>query len=530
MKTFFFKVLLFIFLPLLSFGQQRWETIIGKPGISETSIDNVKTYDNAYCLLNYLYYGKIYLTKTDVNGNLLWEKTLINLGDYLGTTSITENSDGELIITGFISNGALIMKLNPCGELVWCSKFVNPEYDLVNFADAVSLPNGDIIVLAFMQRVDGNVTNQDYLFCYDNDGNFLWKKAFASLNNDPLFGDRLVFNLYQFNNYFITVGNCYYPYPDNPALLILRPFFIRIDSDYHEEFALPYGVEDSIVGWASKLKVEEDNGINTGVGSYYPFIYSGERNTLIMDFDSQGNETAYWGIPNADIGVDVNDNLGHGLISATENTQIITGTFGSDNTVNPVGELLVDNNFSVIAGITHLNTIGDSPDIIETTDLTFLFTTSLMEIPPSNNDILLYKLNPDLSQAAFDTTTHVYDSLCDHPIVSDTIYLDGCNVITGIKDVATPEEYYASMKTIPISISPNPATVCVRFEMENTVYHKGIVLQIFGINGNRVFEQSLASGQSAISTSVDSWLDGLYIAVVSSSTGGSGSAKFVVKK
>ncbi|MDP2723900.1 MAG: T9SS type A sorting domain-containing protein [Bacteroidales bacterium] len=530
MKAILFNVLLLVSLPLLSSGQQRWENIIGKSGISETSIDNVKTYDNAFCLLNYLYYGKIYIVKTDVNGTLLWEKTYINQGDYIGTTSITENSDGELIITGFVSNGALVMKLNQCGELVWCSKFINPEYDLVNFADAVTLPNGDIIVLAFMQRIDGNVTNQDYLFCYNADGNFLWKRAYASLNTDPLYGDRLLFKLYHINNYFIAVGNCYYPYPDNPALLVLRPFFIRIDSAYNEVFTLPYGVRDSIVGWASKLKVEEKNGVNTGVGSYYPSVYSGERNTLIMDFDSQGDETAYWGIPNTAIGSDINDNLGHGLISATDSTQIITGTFGSDNTVNPVGELLVENNFSVITAITHINTIGDSPDIIKTSDLTFLFTSSLMEIPPNNNDILIYKLNSDLSQADYDTTTHVYDSLCDHPIVSDTIYLNGCNVITGIEEVPTPEGYHTSIKTIPLRVSPNPATGSVRFEMENTAYHKGVVIQVFGINGNRVFEQALDNGQTAITTTVATWPDGLYIAVVSSRTSGSGSAKFVVKK
>jgi len=521
-------VTVLVLMPLLSFSQQRWEIIIGRPNISETAIDKIETYDKGFCLLNYERWGKISLIKSNINGTVLWEKTILNQENNLTPRSICELNASDLIVTGSAGESGMIIKLNTCGEVEWCIRFENPEYNMISFNDAVILENGDILVLAFLQRVDNNITKQNYLFCFDSSGNYLWKKAYASKDNYPLFGDRQLWNLFQFSNYYLMSGEAYYPYPSDPSRVFLRPFFVRVDSMFDEVFVLPYGVEDSIVGSAFDIKDSGDNSINTGVGGR-TLPNTGVKNSFIMMFDKEGHETSSWTISNEDIGPSVERNVAELIINASDSTEILAEFIIDGNIGSFEGELVVDSNYSVKEYLKHENTNPPATNIINTSTNEFLFATSVKELPyVGDYDILLYRLNADLSQTAINTNTYTYDSLCDNlPIVSDTIYLNNCSIVTSIDDVPLPSEYYSYIKTIPINIYPNPASSGITFEFGNTEHHKDIVLKVFDINGQLIFAQELADGHVQINTSVSSWVGGMYIATASSRIGGSGSAKFV---
>lgn len=513
-----------------AFTQQRWEVTLGKPEVSEVATGKVQSYDNGFSVIGNERWGKNILIKTNVNGNKLWQKTFINPNYFQNAWSIIENSEGEMIVVGDSDISGVIMKLNPCGEIEWCTRFTNPEYNLVVFVDAVLNNNGEIIVAAFMQRVDGDKTNQDYLFCFNNDGELLWKKPYASLDDYPLFNDRIIWKLDYFENYYIMTGDAYYPYPSNPDLVIIRPFFIRVDNDFNEVFVLPFGVNDSIVGVAHQTKDIVEDTYNIGIGTY-SVPYSMERYSMIMRFDSLGNEINYRLISNSSFDSSLVQNSGLDIVNTDQDTELIELFLEYDDDYR-TGYITVDSEDSVH----HYKVIDNSmptstPNITVVSDSTNLIAASLMELPiTSNYDILLSKLNSDLSSAPIDTNTYEYDYLCnDLPIASDTIYIDNCSIITDIGEVPTPKQYYSSLKTIPIHIFPNPASSGITFEFGNTEHHKNIVLRVMDINGQIVFEQKLPNGETQINTSVSSWQSGMYIATASSRRGGSGNGKFVVK-
>ncbi len=176
-----------------------------------------------------------------------------------------------------------------------------------------------------------------------------------------------------------------------------------------------------------------------------------------MHFDSLGNETGMYLILNDSIGSTIQSNSTLDIASLGDTNYLLNTSFGEEPYGNPLGELLLNSSYSVISSLNHPNTDINTTRIESLVDNTFSFGVNIYENQPAkySRDILLYKLNADLSQADIDTNTYTYDSLCDHPIVSDTIYLDGCDIITGTNEVPGPGEYYSALKTIPIKISPN---------------------------------------------------------------------------
>ncbi len=520
--------LIILFLPLLSMGQQRWETVISD-SLSFFFITNTLAYDGGQIVLSEKennYHNVIF--KISNNGDILWQKQ-IYLDILNAPYGIRQNQLGEAIVYGITELGAHLTLFNACGDLLWCNTYSDTaEFQEIFHADGVFLDNGNIVTLFNTYNRD-SYKHDIGLMSFDMDGNLLWVHAFNLLDKYPSLTEIYGWHLQLFNDFAVISAFGYYLFPGNPNLAYLKPFFIKTDNLFNEEWMLPYGIADTILGDARGVASFE-NGIFHGYGLYVPMGQS-SANSLLMNFDLSGQETGYYGIANEAIDSVTNDNFFIDLKKRDDTSYFTVMKYGSQGPwYNPVGEVIVDTTGNVFQHQAHDNITGGYYPLEKDTVDNKYYLAYQLSSNNQNNDILLYKFNADLAQAPFDTTHHVYDSLCDHPIVSDTIYLNGCDVITGIEDAPTPEQYYHSLKTIPLHVSPNPAMGSVRFEMENTVYHKNIMVQVFDINGNRVFELSLADGQTAISTSAANWPDGLYVVVASSSTGGAGSAKFVVKE
>ncbi|RLD84786.1 MAG: hypothetical protein DRJ10_00295 [Bacteroidetes bacterium] len=523
-----------ILLPVLVFGQNRWEVTYGIPNDDNYLFSKAIDYDRGI-LLNWIAddNGKKNLSKMDVNGTEIWQKLVFNDGNIIQLEVLLSNNQ-QTVIGGSTKGFPFLTSLNKCYQTNWCSNFINNQlFHHGHFVDAIILDNGDILAMAYLEPPDIglNKTDRIYLFYYDNMGNLLWYNLYASGTAYPLMEYPIPMYLTKFDNYYIISGFCYYPYPDNPDLLVLRPMFIRIDTEFDEQWMLPYGVEDSVVGMASGVIEKSQTGENIGVGRYAGIIGTFSV-TPLMHFDSLGNETSIFLILNDSIGPNIQANSAIDIIALGDTNYILSSFFGTYPYGNPVGELLLDTSYRVINSLSHPYTDINSTRIESLLDNSFSFGVNIYENPPENynRDILLYKLNADLSQAEFDTSTIVYDSLCDSlPIVSDTIYLNNCSIITGIDEIPTPQEYYSFIKTIPVDVFPNPATSDIVFELGNTGLHKNIRLSCFDINGKLVFEQSVQPAQTKLKSSVENWQSGMYIAVTSSSTGGAGSVKFVVK-
>ena len=150
------------------------------------------------------------------------------------------------------------------------------------------------------------------------------------------------------------------------------------------------------------------------------------------------------------------------------------------------------------------------------------------KLPNGNWDAYLHKHNANLEPASPNNEPIEYDYLCSDIIESEDIQLDGC-ITVGVEDLPTPKEYYASIATIPIWIYPNPASNIIHFAMENTEYHKNIVLQVFDLNGRPIIQQNIQKGQKETTTNVSKWQSGMYAVVVFSDGKLVGKEKFVVR-
>jgi len=134
-----------------------------------------------------------------------------------------------------------------------------------------------------------------------------------------------------------------------------------------------------------------------------------------------------------------------------------------------------------------------------------------------------------LGSAPFNPGSYVYDSLCKEIPLYEEINITDCMVIVGIEDTPTLEEYYASLKTIPIKIFPNPAKDKVNFELENTELHQNIRLRCYDLLGNLMYNEPVIKGQKGAAIDISSWPPGMYVAIIYSNSGAVGKCKFVVE-
>ena len=174
------------------------------------------------------------------------------------------------------------------------------------------------------------------------------------------------------------------------------------------------------------------------------------------------------------------------------------------------------------------NAIGLS-SLIKTSDDNFMVGTSY-RVGNAHRQGLVYKFDKNLQSVPFDTTTYVYDSLCPYPIQSGTIDLTGCMVLTSTDWIPTPQEYYAHIRTIPITIYPNPAKDQITFALENTEHHRNVELRCFNLLGALQHQTKILRSQQQATANVSKWPPGMYIAVVYSDGKPVGRGKFVVQR
>lgn len=526
-------ILLLSALFIISFSHsQKWETIFGNVGKDESAIDVIECYDKGYLLSgSYELHNGNWIIKTDINGNILWEKYLKWDNSIVLKGNLEQTVNGETIIARCTwiddeTNWPTIVKLDSCGNEIWCRTFIDYDYENGCINDFLLFENGDILALTYLDSFQ----EIDCIFLYyiDKNGDLLWTHSYSSKINYPLVGHRMGSLLYPTNSMYFIVGYCYYQNPSNPNIYTLRPFFIGIDSDFNEKWIIPFGMNDTISGLAySAISISDS--VVMGLGTRR-FEQGGElvNNSLLMFFNSEGVELGYNQISNSQIGADINSNFIHNVERINDTLFIASSNFGDDYTGNPYGEFIIDTAANIYSKQSRPNTIGGS-FIEKTFDNKFVITTSLIE-GKTDYDILFYKINDSLDQDSIYQGNYTYDSLCPFQIQSGIIDISDCLIITDVKETPTPSEYFASLNTIPIKAYPNPATKgLITFEFQNTEYHKNMELRCFDVFGEMVLEKKVYEHQGESKVNVQSWNPGIYVALVYSNSQIAGQAKFVVQ-
>lgn len=506
---------------------QRWEIIYGEPGTDESFTHMINTYDKGFLLSTYQEIPQANrIIKTDINGNFLWDKQLLWNNAFIYSGHIDQNNKGEMIIAGGIHYEGLylywpmMVKLDSCGNREWCRVFPQPDYDYGIYNDVLALENGDFIAIGYFTGPVG-YPDELYMDYVSADGDLVWRKAYASKADYPLIHAADGEGLFEHDDDYYIYGSCYWPYPDNPSHVFLRPMMVKIDSMFNEEWMIPFGVSDSLHGLARDM-INLNDTLFVAAG----YAYDGNLIVpLLAYFDQNGNEIGFTKLSNdslgtgfTDAGIDVIEKINDSLF-------IVLADWGNQN--EWYGGKFITDTMGNISNIMQNTYEAGRKEILRTGENEYVVGTGLIE-GRIDWDVLLYKMDRDFNSLPYDTGSYTYDSLCPYQITSDTIDLSDCMIVVNTEEVPTPEQYYASLDLIPIIAAPNPATDKVVFSLKNTKHHNNMQLICFDAFGRKIHEQKIYPRQLESHVDVSTWKSGMYVAVVKSDGKVVGKEKVVV--
>ena len=460
--------------------------------------------------------------------------------DYVTPHSIEQSIDGGILICGGTNrNGGyapFVMKLNACGEREWCKRFISQSGTFPSALDIKELDNGDIVVLvySFGQAPDETV----HLIKLNANGETLWIKAFATVHNYPESQMKVPRNLIiTSDKKYLISGYGYWKHPWVPdGGYWIRPFFALSDSDGNEEWVLPFGIHDTIVGSVRFGLIEDSNGNFWGTGYKYLLTEIGAYG-MLMNFDPEGSELGY---VDFDFNT-MNEQYNFGLfrhLASVDSMIVILSAFGHTSWPNEdilVGELLfdglgLDEDLNLIDFHIYQQLTQGSKQIIKSLPSGKYLRNNTIRHSAFDYDIFLARCNLNLEYDTAYTGYFTYDSLCiPGPPLSGIIYLHDCDIVTSA-EMPTPAEYRARISTIPITIYPNPAKAQITFALENTEHHRNIELRCFNLLGALQHQTKILRGQQQATANVSKWPPGMYIAVVYSDGKPVGRGKFVVQR
>jgi len=474
------------------------------------------------------------LIKTDINGEMLWYKTIGENNEGTGVFDIEQTNDGGYVFSGATKKtdpwgDSFIMKLNFCGEHEWCRIYTSMP-DSFDYIASIHQVSGGYIAL---MRRGGEMfkTNHIMLLFLDGNGVLIWQQLYAQ--NDSLFrgadcNEMIVTN----DNHYLISGYCYYPDSGTTGPRYLRPLVIKVDSTGTADWELPWSYINGELFYGQAFRSIMDN---------QGFIYSGGRHIedtttppgdrpTVIKTDKEGNEIAYY---------DIRNNTWQAIIYTLNWFEDSTIALGGAWTYQPSNEgisrvIKVDQNFNQIDSVTIFSGYYTFHDALKTFDNKLLLTAPIYT---NMYHTYAWKLNSDLEYDSIYTQTYMYDSLCSHQITSDTIPLD-C-VLVGIN------EPFENPETGKIVVYPNPASEKIHIILPDqlktvtqnqifklrTIYHqwKSTLLEVYDLFGRRMFNKEIPKSEKEIVIDVSAWPNGMYVVRLVYNKEMLGSVKIIVQ-
>jgi hypothetical protein len=501
---------------------QEWKRIYG--GSLNTYTNCIyEQYDRGY-LLSGMQYDNTYhpyglIMKTDINGFLKWSKSYglpLKYFNFFGARTTTDGGMIEIGITDKIQTGCndpLVLKINACGEKEWCKIYNSPNCNSVGMDIEIAPDNGYI---ALIDGWHSGEQEKTWLFHMDAMGEMIWVQKYAT--NPDFWSEESHSLLKTSDSCFVITGEAYYPDSTYRTKKIIKIILIKVALDGTSTFEVPWGANNGVYSDGRLSAIDSKNNLYTagrrartitptgdspcffktysnGSPAFYRDLKStsalGTSTTINWFQDSTLVHCMYWG---AEVGVDTTGLLKTDLDGNTmiQKALLINSTcsfYGSDITYD---------NKLILAGRVFEGGVYHT---------------------------YAYKLTSNLDYDSMYTTPFTYDSLCPHPIVSDTIPLDDCQtVVVGLDDAEkNPEK-------ARLHIYPNPAGGDVAIEMPQYLVRKntgnGITatttwfqwnqtrLDIFDLTGKLMFSQNIPKPQTTVKLNVSAWPAGMYLARV----------------
>jgi hypothetical protein len=541
-KLFFAMSLISLLQNNLMFGQNRWvNSYLQNDDVFIKDV--LESYDKGYLLSgkfgpNYSKYN--WLIKTDINGEVLWNKTIGNGVQSIALLDMDHDNIGNIYLGGSTKaydplGDPLIIKLNSCGEKEWCTIFHSEDNH--DFSRCLALtPEGNILTVLLLTNPDPWV-ERICLAKLSPAGDLIWKHCYTtsdtSQRNEDVF-DIIITP----DSGFLISGLCDYEDPTVPNKWWVHPYFLKTDSSGNFEWESVAYKDTELEGGIAFNTVASPDGQH-----YYSSIshYYHEENfssPALLKMDLQGNIMAIYDV-----------------VYGYENGKLSYARFISDSTL--AAEAAWGNTVdSIWSTAVIIDTIGN---LLNSTILTEDQFTSILDITYDGKlvyasniyvndqfDVILTKLNQNLEQDSIYTYPFIYDSLCPYQIVSDTIVQDDCGLIVGIEEDNTTVELYDGKKG-GLEIWPNPAREILNVEflilnsgIKSSTFNLQYSITVYDIYGRSVPTPttspsplvSQSPGQQELSWEFDvsALPSGIYFVVVRDERSVIGTGKFVVAR
>ncbi|MCK9268873.1 MAG: T9SS type A sorting domain-containing protein [Bacteroidales bacterium] len=540
MKKIILSILLSLFISV-SFSQKEDWVRIFKATPFVACPDLIETYDKGYILVVEIYPGGAplfsWIIKTDINGEVLWEKKIGDGSTICGFADIHQTSDGGYILTG--NNGMIdnlhgdtfFMKLNACGEKEWCRIFHNAtQWDFgSNIYPVPGEDNYIALVYDFGIPGPGGVMQGIWLFKLKGNGELIWMKNIFDRVHPEAWNEIPNHMFISAEGKLIISGLTLYGVPYGYE----KPLVVSANLDGTENWW-------AIIGQNEELRGDIRHATEDASGNIYATGW----------FDDYDPENNHAGIHKLDkfgniiyakyISDTTEKAASHCVNMINDSTLDVAGVwyYPGQPAYNTIARL--DSGGNVLFEKQVLQSGYSFGKSIQTFDGKFLYS-GYTEGSGANYVIHLHKFNSDLEYDTIYTQPFDYDYMCDHlPIVSDTIDIDDCDVWVNLPDEI---EYRMAQKLL---VYPNPASEKIRVKLPratvdeqalgsltsrhyNLQYHHSSVLRIFDVFGRQMKEFPLGDLQgNEPEIDVSTFPNGVYLINLYENNKKMASGKFII--
>ncbi|MCJ7762719.1 hypothetical protein MUP38_04600, partial [Candidatus Bathyarchaeota archaeon] len=258
-----------------SAGELQWKKSYGAEvlGYNRDAVSVVQTMDLGYMLLG----RGSYLVKTDAEGNIQWSRNLGLNVNFTGTRGVQvgiQTSDGNYVLVGNTmeingENVAWLLKTNEQGDILWNKTFT-----------------GGFSALAVIETNDrgcaiaGSWRNDFWFAKIDSNSNLQWSQTYAY--GEPSDTHSVLSIAKTKDGGYVLAGTGRWQASGGNI-----PWLIKINSQGHEQWSLPYGHIPS-EGFRSVAQTDDEG-----------YIVALSNSAVLLRTDSSGSEQ--WNITYANI-------------------------------------------------------------------------------------------------------------------------------------------------------------------------------------------------------------------------------------
>jgi hypothetical protein len=481
--------------PKDTLGQNRW--VKSYFGNLDTPVSYIlEAYDHGYLMLGWYghnYPTYLWLIKTDINGDILWQKTIGDGSHSDVLLDMAEDQSGNIFLAGLASENdpqgdPLIIKINPCGNKEWCKVFYTENH--FDFASCLTLTtNGGVAVAIFQINSDPQV-DRICLAKLSKDGELFWKHCYTTVDtsqrNEDIY-DIIVTP----DKGFLLTGFCDYEDPEVPNKWWLHPYFLKTDSLGNFEWETVLYKETNLHGGIGNNTVISPNGQYYYSSISHYFHETNFASPALAKLDMEGNVIGVY---------DVVTGFYQGKLSYAQflNDSTLAASAGWGDSADDLWD------HAVI-----IDTLGN---LFNSTVLVYDLYTSILQITydgklayASNTyqndqfDCYLTKLNQNLEDDTLYSRPFTYDSLCPYQIESDTIVQDDCGVIVGVEEPgggeAGKQGGMEAWKHGGLEIWPNPASGVLSVKCLGLSEVGSWELVVYDIFGKKILPPPPAGGE-----------------------------------